>query len=61
MSVQIGGQNAEILYQGPAPTLTAGVFQLNVRIPAGVPAGPALVSITQGGQVSQLGNSVWVK
>lgn len=61
MSVQIGGQDAQILYQGPAPTLTAGVFQLNVRIPAGVPSGPALVSITQGGQVSQLGNSVWVK
>ncbi len=61
MTVQIGGQNAEILYQGPAPALTAGVFQLNVRIPAGVPAGPALVSISQGGQVSQMGNSVWVK
>jgi uncharacterized protein (TIGR03437 family) len=33
--VTIGGQDAEILYAGGAPGFTAGLLQLNVRIPAG--------------------------
>lgn len=34
-SVTANGQPAEILYLGAAPYLPAGIFQLNVRIPAG--------------------------
>lgn len=61
MTVEIGGRPAEIVYQGPAPTLVAGVFQLNVRIPAGV-SGPALpIVVRQGSQASQTGNTLSVR
>lgn len=36
VTVQIGGQAAEILYAGAAPGFVAGVLQLNIRIPEGV-------------------------
>ncbi len=39
VSVQIGGLDAEILYSGAAPTLIAGVLQVNCRIPAEVVPG----------------------
>jgi uncharacterized protein (TIGR03437 family) len=35
VTVTANGQPAEILYLGAAPFLPAGIFQLNVRIPAG--------------------------
>lgn len=37
--VYIYGEKAEILYAGAAPTLVAGVLQVNVPVPAGVPTG----------------------
>jgi uncharacterized protein (TIGR03437 family) len=50
VTVTIGGQNATVLYQGAAPTLVAGVSQINVQVPAGVVPGPAVpVTITVGG------------
>jgi uncharacterized protein (TIGR03437 family) len=33
VSVNIGGQDAEVLYAGAAPGLIAGLLQVNVRIP----------------------------
>lgn len=36
VTVQIGGQNAPVLYAGAAPDFVAGVLQVNVTIPAGV-------------------------
>lgn len=36
MTVQIGGQDAMLLYAGAAPNLAAGVLQVDVQIPAGV-------------------------
>jgi uncharacterized protein (TIGR03437 family) len=38
-SVTIGGIGAEILYAGAAPGLTAGLFQINVRVPASASSG----------------------
>jgi len=36
VTVQIGGQNAQVLYAGAAPDDVAGVLQVDVTIPAGV-------------------------
>lgn len=53
--VKIGGIDAEVLYAGAAPSLVAGVLQLNVRVPAGVAAGEAVpVELLIGAFVSQL-------
>ena len=53
VTVTIGGQNAKVLYQGAAPTLVAGVSQINVQVPAGVTPGSAVpVTITVGGVAS---------
>ena len=61
--VSIGGQvlNAgQIKYYGAAPNLIAGLMQLNVEIPAGIPAGPAAVVVTIGGVASAAAN-IYVK
>jgi uncharacterized protein (TIGR03437 family) len=36
--VTIGGQNAIVEYSGAAPGAVAGLWQINVRVPAGLPA-----------------------
>jgi uncharacterized protein (TIGR03437 family) len=48
VTVQIGGQPADVLYAGPAPSLVAGVLQVNVRVPANVSSGNASVVVTVG-------------
>ena len=48
INVTIGGQKADILYAGSAPSLPAGVFQLNVRIPTGLAPGEAPILVTLG-------------
>ncbi len=48
ITVKINGIAAEVLYYGAAPTLVAGVVQLNVKIPSGVPDGDAIVQIFEG-------------
>jgi uncharacterized protein (TIGR03437 family) len=53
VSVTIGGLDAEVVYYGAAPTLVAGVFQVNAKVPAGVAPGPAInVRLTVGGIAS---------
>ena len=50
VTVTMGGQNADVLYQGAAPGLVAGVSPINARVPAGVTRGSAVpVTITVGG------------
>ena len=49
VTATVGGLNAEVVYQGAAPGLVAGVSQINVKIPADVTPGPAVpVTITVG-------------
>lgn len=47
-SVTVGGVPAEVLFAGLAPDLV-GLFQVNLRMPAGVPAGNAEMVIETGG------------
>ena len=61
--VSIGGIDATSLikYVGAAPTLVAGVFQMNVEIPAGMQAGNAEVIATFGTAQSQSGLTVAIR
>jgi uncharacterized protein (TIGR03437 family) len=58
--VSTGGQ-ALYTYAGEAPGMVAGVMQLNVQIPAGVPSGPLEVLVSIGGVSSQRGITVSVQ
>ncbi len=42
VSLQIGGEDAEILYAGAAPQEVSGVLQVNARVPADVTPGDAV-------------------
>jgi uncharacterized protein (TIGR03437 family) len=42
VSVTISGQTADILYAGAAPTLVAGVLQINARVPTGITPGASV-------------------
>ena len=48
ITATIGGINAPVLYYGAAPTLVAGVLQVNVQIPEGVPDGNAAIQLFEG-------------
>lgn len=41
VTVTIGGQSAQVTYQGAAPGLVAGMSQINVQIPTNIAAGPS--------------------
>ncbi len=51
ITVTIGGQNATVLFSGLAPGF-AGLYQLNVTIPDGLPPGDAEIVISVGDQPS---------
>jgi uncharacterized protein (TIGR03437 family) len=58
-AVTIGGKNAEVLYAGAAPGMTAGVIQVNARVPDDVPRGAdASLVLTIGDFSSQSGVTV---
>ncbi len=44
--VQIGGMDAQVLYEGSAPGLTTGIFQMNVAVPATLQPGAAQVTLS---------------
>jgi trimeric autotransporter adhesin len=60
VSATVGGAAAVIEYAGPAPGAVAGLYQVNLRVPAGLPAGAAEVRVTVGEAVSQSGFTVAV-
>jgi uncharacterized protein (TIGR03437 family) len=48
VSASVGGSPADVLYAGSAPTLIAGVAQINIRIPADLPpasAAPVVLTV----------------
>jgi uncharacterized protein (TIGR03437 family) len=62
VTVTIGGQPADISsYAGQAPSLVAGVFQINAKIPTGLAAGPQPIVVTVGDKSSTNGVTVEVK
>jgi uncharacterized protein (TIGR03437 family) len=61
VTVKIGGIEGNVLYYGAAPTLVAGVIQINVKIPTGIPDGNATVQIFEGANQSPATITVAVK
>jgi uncharacterized protein (TIGR03437 family) len=52
-TVTIGGANALVDYAGLAPGFV-GLYQINARVPSGLPAGNQAVVITMGGTQSSI-------
>jgi uncharacterized protein (TIGR03437 family) len=61
VTVTIAGINAPVQYAGAAPGLVAGVMQINVQIPDGVPSGPQPVIVQVGQDQSQSGVTVAIQ
>jgi uncharacterized protein (TIGR03437 family) len=61
VSATIGGKPAEVAYFGSAPQLVSGVFQVNLKIPADIPAGIAAVDVQVGSTSSQTGVTIAVR
>ena len=49
------------MYAGAAPGLTAGVLQVNVRIPVDAPTGAVPVSLVAGTKSSPANVTIWVQ
>jgi len=61
VTVTIGGQQADVLYYGAAPQATAGLLQVNARVPDNVPSGDVEVLIQIGTAKSQTGLTLAVQ
>ena len=61
VTATIGGMNAPVQYAGGAPGLTAGVMQVNVRVPPNAPSGAQLVVVRVGNAASQTKVTVFVQ
>jgi uncharacterized protein (TIGR03437 family) len=57
----VGILPAEVVFAGAAPQAVAGLFQVNVRIPADAPTGDVPIMLTVGNVNSQTGATVAVK
>ena len=51
----VNNQPATVVFYGEAPSLMAGLLQVNLVIPPNIPAGPATLVISLGGVSSQTG------
>jgi uncharacterized protein (TIGR03437 family) len=60
VSVTIGGASALIVYAGAAPGEVAGLMQINVTVPSGLPSSAPLV-LTVAGAISQAGCTIAIK
>ncbi|HWC96142.1 MAG TPA: hypothetical protein VG456_05320, partial [Candidatus Sulfopaludibacter sp.] len=47
-SVTVNGEAAQVLYAGIAPGLTPGANQINIQLPADIPAGAVSIVLTVG-------------
>lgn len=61
VAVEIGGQAAEVSFNGDAPNMISGVMQVNVKIPASAPSGSAPIVVAVGGKRSPAGVTVSVR
>ncbi len=61
VTVTVGGRPATVLYAGAIPGQVFGLFQVNIQLPAEVPAGNQPVVVTVGGVASQTGLTVAVQ
>jgi uncharacterized protein (TIGR03437 family) len=61
IQARINGQPALYMYAGEAPSMVAGVMQLNVQIPATAPSGNLSITVSIGGNISQNGVTVSVQ
>ena len=61
VTVTIGGQQAEVIYAGGLPGVTAGVMQINARVPTTVPSGFLPIVLTVGSHSSQVGGTVAIR
>jgi len=61
VGVKIGGVDAEVDYAGGAPQAVAGLFQVNVKVPAGLNAGANSVVLTVGGASSRADVTITVR
>ncbi len=61
VTVSIGGLPAEVVYAGAAPLYTAGLLQINARVPAGVASGSQPVVLHIGTADSQAGLTISIK
>jgi uncharacterized protein (TIGR03437 family) len=59
--VQIGGQQAELLYAGNAPGIVERVIQVNTKLPQGLTEGLNEVRLEVVGNLSPVGVSLWVR
>lgn len=60
--VQFNGEYADVLYAGGAPTLTAGLLQVNARLPADLPAASTISVVVRAGDApSQAGVVIYTK
>ena len=48
----VGGETADVLYSGSAPTSESGFFQINARLPADLSQGAQYLCVTVGGDTS---------
>jgi uncharacterized protein (TIGR03437 family) len=61
VAVLINGQAANWVYAGEAPSMAAGLMQLNVQIPANAPSGNLSISVSIGSNTSQNNVTVSVR
>lgn len=60
MEFDVGEDSAEVLYAGPAPGQIPGIFQVNLRLPAEIEEGRALLVISLDRQTGDQA-PIWVR
>ena len=61
VSVLIGGQPAQVIWDGEAPGLAAGVLQVDAAVPPTASVGANSITVQVGNQISQNSVTVWVQ